>query len=73
MGEGLTRVAEACGGMRVSARGETCDYVLRGRPQDDAAEIRDREARGWRYVGPTPDEKFMRFVTSTTNADSEGT
>lgn len=67
MGEGLTRVAEACGGMRVSVRGVTVDYV----PNDANANklIRKRQKDGWEHIGNTPDEKFLQFRKSTAEVD----
>lgn len=62
MGEGLKRVAEACGGMRVSARGVTCDYVVN---ENALARIKIRKSEGWKYVGLTDDNKFLRFTIAT--------
>lgn len=67
MGEGLTKIAEAMGGMRVSARGEICDYVAL--KSDCLIVIAKREKAGWRYIGPTPDNKFMRFMMRTEEVD----
>lgn len=62
MGEGLKRVARQCGGMRVSVRGETCDYV----PNTNAlGKIKTRKADGWNYVGLTDDSEFLRFTIAT--------
>lgn len=68
MGEGMKRIAEALGGMRVSARGVTVDYV----PNDANAQriIRKRQKDGWEHIGNTDDGKFLQFRKPTEEADN---
>jgi hypothetical protein len=63
MGQGLQRIAEAYGGMRVSARGGTCDYVAKS--ADYKAVIRRRKKQGWAFYGTTDDDKFLQFTMPT--------
>lgn len=70
MGEGMKRIAEACGGMRVSARGNTCDYVAKPRNYKQA--IKAREAQGWKFYGVTDDDKFLQFTMPTEEVDRRG-
>lgn len=67
MGEGLKRIAEACGGMRVSARGVTVDYV----PNDTNARkvISKRQRDGWEHIGNTPDDEFLQFRKPTVEVE----
>ena len=69
MGEGLKRIAEAMGGMRVSARGITVDYG----PNDEGAAkaIRQRKRDGWEHIGNTPDEKFLQFRIATDKVEAD--
>lgn len=67
MGEGMKRIAEVCGGMRVSARGTTCDYVLKTAEYQRV--IREREAQGWQFWDVTDDDKFLQFTAPTEEVD----
>jgi hypothetical protein len=67
MGEGLKKSAEAFGGMRVGARGTTCDYVIN---ENALAKIKLRKAEGWKYIGPTHDNKFLRFTIATAKIEA---
>lgn len=69
MGEGLQRIAETYGGMRVSARGETVDYITN---ENALAKIKLRKADGWEYIGLTPDGKFLRFQIATSKNRGRG-
>lgn len=70
MGEGMKRMAETYGGMRVSARGCTCDYVAKS--ADWKREVTRREKQGWVFIGPTEDDKFLRFTMPTAEVDRRG-
>lgn len=69
MGEGLKRTARACGGMRVSARGVTVDYVPNTKNTD--AVIKQRKADGWEYIGQTEDDEFLQFRKPTHLIETE--
>jgi len=68
MGEGLRGIAETCGGMRVSARGVTVDYVAN---ENALAKIKLRKADGWEYIGITDDKKFLQFRIATDKLEAE--
>lgn len=70
MGEGLKRVARACGGMRVSMRGGTCDYVAKG--ADFKKVIKQREKQGWTYYNTTEDDEFLQFTMPTKEVEERG-
>jgi hypothetical protein len=70
MGEGMKRIAEAYGGMRVSARGGTCDYVAK--KGDYKRVIQQRERQGWFYYGTTEDGKFLQFTMPTAEVEKHG-
>lgn len=70
MGEGMKRIAEACGGMRVSMRGDTCDYVTKN--ADYRQVIQQREQQGWTFYGTTDDDKFLQFAILTTEVERRG-
>lgn len=69
MGEGLRRIAEAYGGMRVSARGVTVDYVLND--ANATKVIRSRQKDGWEHIGNTPDDRFLQFRKPTNEVQGE--
>lgn len=71
MGEGLKRVARQCGGMRVSARGETVDYVPVKSAVAAQREINQRVADGWCYIGTTEDQEFLQFKIATSAAEDQ--
>jgi hypothetical protein len=67
MGDGMRRIAEACGGMRVSAGGRTCDYVAKGKDYKDV--IRCRIKQGWVHIGTTDDDRFLQFTMLTSEVE----
>lgn len=69
MGEGLKRIARACGGIRVSARGITVDYVPHTKNADSVIEQRKRD--GWEHIGNTEDGEFLQFRKPTDQIETE--